>query len=126
MSFNLIVLNTTNLPNSFQFHSIQTSFKDIIFAVLKSGVWSNTFTDWFKKCSDGYIFSNPTIQRIGEAPNILCPRCRKLFKCNLVSLLVFSESARPVSLLVPGVNNNVPPYSDRFKSLIYTKKSSLT
>ena len=93
---------------------------------------------------------------MGNAPNILCPRCKELFnfKCNLVSLLLlnwaqkkpfwrsrtpvwtitepfvttaepfyiiqidFSESVTPVALLIPGVN--IPPYSHRFRSLIYT------
>ena len=55
------------------------------FSVLESRVWSKIFTDWFKKCSDRYIFSNTIIHRIGYATSILCPRYKKLFKCNLVS-----------------------------------------
>ena len=39
----------------------------------------------------------------------------------IYNLTSFSESAIPVALIVPGVNN--PPYSHRFKSLIYTKTS---
>ena len=46
------------------------------------------FTDWFIKCYDGCIFLscmnlsiflplNPAIYRIGNAPNILCPRCKE-------------------------------------------------
>ena len=55
--------------------------------ILIPEVWVKTFTDWFKKCSDGCIFSNPAIHRMGNAPNILCPRCNELFnfKCILVS-----------------------------------------
>ena len=106
---------------------------------------------------------------MGNAPNILCPRCKELFnfKYNLVSCynklkdtatelsskeiflkiwnsllnnnenLIYSSTsflrvtlshygkavglpATLVALLVPDVNT--PPYSHRFKSLIYTKK----
>ena len=55
--------------------------------ILSAEVWGNTFTDWFKKYFDGYIFSNADIHRMGNEPNILCPRCKELFnfKCNLVS-----------------------------------------
>ena len=55
--------------------------------ILIPEVWGKTFTDWFKKCSDGCIFSNSAIHRMGNAPNILCPRCNELFnfKCILVS-----------------------------------------
>ena len=44
--------------------------------ILSPEIWGKTFTDWFKKCSDGYIFSNPEIHRIGNTPNILCLRCK--------------------------------------------------
>ena len=42
---------------------------------LSPEIWSKTFTDWFKKCSDGYSFSNPAIHSMGNAPNTLRPRC---------------------------------------------------
>ena len=66
-SFNLIVLNTTNLSNSFERHHI-----------LNPKIRS--------KFCDGYIFSN-AIHRMGNAPNIRCHRCKELFnfKRNLVS-----------------------------------------
>ena len=53
-------------------------------------ILSKNFTYWFKKCSDEYIFYNPGIHRIGNAPNLLCPRCKEhfSFKCNLISLLL--------------------------------------
>ena len=37
--------------------------------------------------SDAYLFSNTAIHRMPNAPNILCPRCKELFKfkCKLVS-----------------------------------------
>ena len=78
------MLNTTNLSNSF--HS-QTSLKDTIFSVLISGLKNfmnglrNTLTDkyvlfiWYKHI----YFSlplNPAIHRMGNTPNILCPRCK--------------------------------------------------
>ena len=57
--------------------------------------------DWFKKCSDSYIFCIPVIHRIDNAPNSLCPRCKELFnfKCNLVSLILLYESA----VLIPHI-----------------------
>ena len=60
--------------------------------VLSPEIWNKIFTDWFKKCFDGYLFPNPTIHRMGNAPNIPCPRCKELFnfKWNLVSLLLLS------------------------------------
>ena len=35
-----------------------------------------TFTDCFKKCSVEYIFSSTAIHRMGNVPNIVCPRCK--------------------------------------------------
>ena len=40
--------------------------------ILIPQIWGTTFTDRFKKCADGYIFSNTAINRKGNAPNILC------------------------------------------------------
>ena len=40
--------------------------------ILSPDVWDKTFTDWFKKCYEGCIFSNSAINRTGNAPNILC------------------------------------------------------
>ena len=57
--------------------------------ILSPEILGKTFTDWFKRCSDGYIFSvwyklihfflplNPAIHRMGNAPNILCSRCKE-------------------------------------------------
>ena len=53
--------------------------------------WGKIFTNWFKKCSDGYIFSMwyklnslfltfkpcDTQQRMENTPTILCPRCKE-------------------------------------------------
>ena len=61
------------------------------------------FCDWFKKCTNGYIFSiwykiihfsvplNPALHRMGKNPNSLCPRCKEreeshphfIFHCRL-------------------------------------------
>ena len=100
--------------------------------ILWPEIWGKTFTDCFEKCSDGYVFSNPAIHRIGNVSNILCLRCKELSPAtelgsketflktwNSLKLLVFSESATIVALVVPGVNT--PPYSQRFRSPIYTK-----
>ena len=45
--------------------------------ILSPEIWSKTFTDLFEKCSDEYIFSNPAIHRMGNPPNILCPKCKE-------------------------------------------------
>ena len=89
LCLNVMVLNATKLWSLFHFHSIKTFLKSTIFWVLKYGV-DKSFTDWFKTCSDAYIFSNPTIHIMVNAPNILCPRFKEpfSFKCNLVSLLL--------------------------------------
>ena len=70
---------------------------------LTPGDWSKIFTNWAKKCSDGYIFSiwyklihfslplSPALHRMGNTPNALCPRCNEseeshphfIFHCKL-------------------------------------------
>ena len=57
---------------------------------LSPEMWGKSFTDWFRKCSYGYIFSNPAMHRMGNVSNILCPRCKELFhfKCDIVFLLL--------------------------------------
>ena len=42
--------------------------------ILSPKNWRKVFTDRFKKCFDGCMFSNPVMHRIGNAPNILCPK----------------------------------------------------
>ena len=81
----LIVLHTTNLSNSF--HD-QTSLRDTILSVLISGV-KLLLIGLRNALMDNYIFSilyklihfshtlNPAIHRMGNVPNILCPRCKK-------------------------------------------------
>ena len=39
--------------------------------ILSHEILGKAFTDCFKSCYDGYIFSNPAINRMGNAPNIL-------------------------------------------------------
>ena len=70
---------------------------------LAPGDWGKVFTNWAKKCSDGYIFStwykfihfslplSPAIHRIGNTPKSLCIRCNEseeshphfIFHCKL-------------------------------------------
>ena len=56
-------------------------------------------TNWFKKCFDGWIFSNPAIHRMGNATNILCSRCKELInlRFNLASLLLLNWGQRKTS-----------------------------
>ena len=83
--FDLILLNTTHLSNSFYG---QTSLKDTIFLVLIYGV--KLFLVGLRNAPiDSYIFSvwyklihfsvplNPTIHRMRIASNILCRRCKE-------------------------------------------------
>ena len=45
--------------------------------ILSPEIWGKTFTGRFRKCSDGYIFPNPPVHRMGNATNILYPRCEE-------------------------------------------------
>ena len=65
--------------------------------------WCKIFTDWFKKCTNGYIFSisykfihfslplNPALHRMRNTSNSLCLRCKEreeshphfIFHCRL-------------------------------------------
>ena len=49
--------------------------------IRSSEIWGKRFTDWFTKNFHGCIFSIlAVIQHImGNAPNVVCPRCKKLF-----------------------------------------------
>ena len=67
--------NSTKYNKPFKFISWLNFLEGYLILTPKN--WGQTFTDWFKKCSGGYIFSNPTIYRMGNAPNILCPRCKE-------------------------------------------------
>ena len=78
--FNLITRIIINLLNLF--HG-QIILKGILFSVLK------IFSNWFKKCSDCYIFliwyklvhfslpRSSAIHRMGNTPTTLCPRCKE-------------------------------------------------
>ena len=92
--FNLITRIIINLLNLF--HG-QIILKGILFSVLK------IFSNWFKKCSDCYIFliwyklvhfslpRSSAIHRMGNTPTTLCPRCKEreeshphfIFHCKL-------------------------------------------
>ena len=78
-------LSNKEIYFTLQYNSTKYNFLDG-HHILSPDIWGKTFNDWSKKCSDGYIFSiwyklihfflhsNPTIHRIGNAPNILCLR----------------------------------------------------
>ena len=90
-----------------------------------SEIWGKTFTGWFKKCSDGYLFSiwnkrihfslplNSEIHKMGSEPNILCYWCEEreefhthfLFYCKLskTSLDFISEVTNLIyiTLIIP-------------------------
>ena len=86
-SLHLIVLNTANLSNSFQWPNFLEGNH-----ILSPDIWSKTFSHWLEMFwwVASYIFSiwykliyfsfpfwNPAIHRMGNAPNILCPRCKE-------------------------------------------------
>ena len=88
----IIQCNSTEYNKSFKFTSFSFNLNFLEGQhILNPEIWCPwNFSDWFKKGSDGYIFSHPSIYEMGSTPNIWCPRCKKLFKCNLVSLLLLN------------------------------------
>ena len=85
-SFNLIIPTTINLSNSIYG---QTSLRQTIFSVLMY-IWCKLLLISFRNAlMDSYIFCvlykiinfslplNPAIHRMGNTPNILCPRCKE-------------------------------------------------
>ena len=85
--FNTQILHTTEIYFILQSNGTRynKSFKFILFSfnsdylILSSEILGRTSTDRFEECSNGYIFSNPAIYRMGDVPNVLCPRCKELF-----------------------------------------------
>ena len=64
--------NSTKYNKLFKFISRRNSFERHHILVFK--IWGRTSTDWFKNCLYGNKFFNPEIHRMGNVPNILCPR----------------------------------------------------
>ena len=89
--FNTPILHTTEIYFILQSNGTKynKSFKLVSFSfnsnyhewhhILSSEILGRTFTDQFKRCSNGYIFSDPAIHRKGNVPNALCPRGKELF-----------------------------------------------
>ena len=134
---------------TFKFISYPNLFEG--YYILSPEIWGKTFADWLKEFFDGYIFSNPSIHRMGS--QIFCvpdvkkclnlsailylycycigvkrnllenqePPFKQLWRPWYVVQLAFSESATPVALLLPGVNT--PFCNHRFKNVIYNKTS---
>ena len=81
--------NSTKQNKSFKFISWPNFLER--HHILTPNIWGKTFTDWFIKCSDRYILSSPARRSMGNAPNILCPRCKEreeshlhfIFCCNM-------------------------------------------
>ena len=76
--------NSTKYNKPFKFISCSNFLEG--HHVLSPEIWGKTFSDWFKKCYDGYILCILAIHRKGNTPDILYPRCNELFnfKHNLV------------------------------------------
>ena len=165
--FNTQILHTTEIYFILQSNGTRynKSFKFILFSfnsdyliwhhILSSEILGRTFTDRFEECSNGYIFSNPAIYRMGDVPNVLCPRCKELFNfrnsCFSTAAKLGSKETfwKNWNLLLSNNGNLIiqfsqfspsllqqlhyqalmlihhcPPYSHRFKRLIYTKTST--
>ena len=93
--------NNDDYNRPFKFIPWQNHFQEN--PVLSPEIWGKTFNDWFKECSNGYIFSlwyklthfslplNPAIHRMGNSSTPICPRCKEydethphfLFRCKL-------------------------------------------
>ena len=79
--------NNENFNRPFKFISWTNHIDENL--VFTPETWGKIFTNWSKKCSDGYIFSiwyklihfslplSPAIHRMGNTPTILCPRCKE-------------------------------------------------
>ena len=61
--------NSTKYNKPFEFISRRNFLEG--HHILSPEILGKTFTGWFNKCSDGYIFSNHSVHRIGNAPKIL-------------------------------------------------------
>ena len=95
-----MVLNTTNLSNSFYG---KTSLKDTVFSVLIYGV-KHFLIGLRNALMDSCLFSirnklihfslplNPAIHWMGIPPNILCPRCRKQEESHPILYFIVSFS----------------------------------
>ena len=87
LPFKLITINTENPLTSFYVKKFMEEYHNLIPDTCNT--CGKIFTDWFTKCSDGYIVSiwykfihfplllNLAIHRTDNSPNILCPRCRE-------------------------------------------------
>ena len=89
-SQNFVLWHYLKLKNT-TFFSCRFSENFIFSAV--PGIWRNIFTGWFIKCSDVVFFLsgvnlsnflplNPAKYSIGNAPNIMFPRCKEQDECH--------------------------------------------
>ena len=62
--------NSTNYNKPIKFISWPNFFEE--HHILSHEIWGKFVTDCFNKYSDGYIFSNPVINKMDNTQNILC------------------------------------------------------
>ena len=85
-NYSTLQSNNTQYSKPFKFTSWSSFLEG--HHILIPEIWGKTFTDWFKKFSDGYVFSmrhkiiylpplKPAMHRMSNAPNILWPRCKE-------------------------------------------------
>ena len=79
--------NNENYKKPFEFITWTNTFNEHF--VFTPDTQGKIFTDWFKKCGDGYIFSiwykfihfylplNSPLHRMETNPDSLCPRCKE-------------------------------------------------
>ena len=112
----MITRTITNLSNLL--HG-QITLKITLFLPPKHGAkWVKIFTDWFKKCTDGYIFSlwyklihfslplTPALHRMGNNPNSLCPRCKEREESHLHFIFRYRLSQTILAFINKLINLN--------------------
>ena len=67
--------NSTKHKKPFKFISWSNFLER--YHILSHEIQGKRFIDWFDKLSDGYIFSNHAIHRMGNEPNILGQKCKE-------------------------------------------------
>ena len=113
--------NNNNFNGPFKFISWTNHVEEN--PIFTPKTWGKIFTNWFKKCSDGYIFSisykvihfslplSLAIHRMRNTHTILCPRCKE------------SEESRPHSIFHCKLSQNTLNFVNRLINQNYKFQS---
>ena len=86
--------------------------------VLSPTTSGKIFSNWFKKSSDGYIFSiwyklvhfslplSPALHRMGNTPTNLCPRCKEREECHSHFIFHSKLSQNTLNFINEIINHN--------------------